>query len=1057
MLERILSILITVCMILTLVPMAVFAEDTEEGAVALEVAESELDPELDPETDPEPVKQWFTLTVLDELDNPVVGVQARLYDDNLNDPPISQSVTDGSGICVLEKTGLNSFKVVLYKEGYDTSRVRSYIWGGNYSTTTVISTYRIYGVVKDENSNPLHDVNVDVYNTSNELVGHTKTDENGRYIVSGLNSYSYNVVMVKGGYDTYTGKAYLILGSSNLDVTLNKISTYESSGIVKDPDNKAAAGIQVKVIDTEDSSIIFNDYTDSDGKFYFNITHGHSYTINAIAEDFRTYATSLIDINEAWSGEIRLYHPQVSGTVVDKDNNPLSDVTVTVYNKDSGISNEVTTDESNWFSMDIPAGNIEVTATKDGYHTFSDEFNITGAGRNDYIINMERQLGYDITFNANGGTLWDNLGNPRDSITLKTDEEGYLEYVPNIDRADHRLLGWIDGEGHKLQINHLTKFDSDMVLDAEWEFIGYTLSLDLNYDGMGLGTIQTGKDSKLNMAELPIPSRDGHTFLGWFTEGTGGKQIDGDHEFTSGGSIYAHWDFIGYEVTFDARGGVLVGESTITTGKNGMLTTFPSATKTGHKFIRWETEYGTEVDEALIFTEKQTVYAVWEPETSVVKYKVTFNLNYAGSIPIELETDTAGVVTGYIADPTRTGYQFSGWYYDEACIGENYIISDTVTEDTIVYASWVPMEATVYQIQMDLNYGTPPASYYLSTNTDGRLDAVDTPVREGYRFLGWYNARIEGAYINIETEKFKEDTVLYARWELKEAPFTIIFDANGGVLTVDGEKFARRHIDTNNTGKVILMPENPTRAGYKFLGWFKESGEEVRANTSYIDDTTVLAQWSYTGGSSSSDGSSSSGSNNSVMINNNNTSKKKIEVNKSKAVEDAKKAIAAAGKTGEAARIRTVNASKVSFDTMKAVSATGNVMIHADTMNGNAIQGRLYIDPSKATGDIKLGVYTTPDKTGAATKLFNKFFSNTIEVVSFEQKKTFGTTVRVAAKIDTSKLNTNNLIFYCYDKETNTYHRIYNPSYSINAHGYVHFNTTYAGDIIITDRALKAK
>lgn len=256
MLERILSILITVCMILTLVPMAVFAEDTEEGAVALEVAESELDPELDPETDPEPVKQWFTLTVLDELDNPVVGVQARLYDDNLNDPPISQSVTDGSGICVLEKTGLNSFKVVLYKEGYDTSRVRSYIWGGNYSTTTVISTYRIYGVVKDENSNPLHDVNVDVYNTSNELVGHTKTDENGRYIVSGLNSYSYNVVMVKGGYDTYTGKAYLILGSSNLDVTLNKISTYESSGIVKDPDNKVAAGIQVKVIDTEDKGVI---------------------------------------------------------------------------------------------------------------------------------------------------------------------------------------------------------------------------------------------------------------------------------------------------------------------------------------------------------------------------------------------------------------------------------------------------------------------------------------------------------------------------------------------------------------------------------------------------------------------------------------------------------------------------------------------------------------------------------------------------------------------------------------------------------------------------------
>ena len=51
-----------------------------------------------------------------------------------------------------------------------------------------------------------------------------------------------------------------------------------------------------------------------------------------------------------------------------------------------------------------------------------------------------------------------------------------------------------------------------------------------------------------------------------------------------------------------------------------------------------------------------------------------------------------------------------------------------------------------------------------------------------------------------------------------------------------------------------------------------------------------------------------------------------------------------------------------------------------------------------------------------------------------------------------------NLYFYSYDAATNTYRRIEKSSYWIDANGYMHFATEYAGDIIISSKgALERK
>ena len=65
--------------------------------------------------------------------------------------------------------------------------------------------------------------------------------------------------------------------------------------------------------------------------------------------------------------------------------------------------------------------------------------------------------------------------------------------------------------------------------------------------------------------------------------------------------------------------------------------------------------------------------------------------------------------------------------------------------------------------------------------------------------------------------------------------------------------------------------------------------------------------------------------------------------------------------------------------------------------------------------------------------------------------------VRITVKVDLSKLNTENLNFFAYDKESNTYVKLTEPKYQIDANGYLHFDTSVGGDVIITDQGTDRK
>ena len=153
--------------------------------------------------------------------------------------------------------------------------------------------------------------------------------------------------------------------------------------------------------------------------------------------------------------------------------------------------------------------------------------------------------------------------------------------------------------------------------------------------------------------------------------------------------------------------------------------------------------------------------------------------------------------------------------------------------------------------------------------------------------------------------------------------------------------------------------------------------------------------------------------------------------------------------------VSTVSASDLQ-DMFNMLSEAGidDAIVQLDTVVDNVVLSRIYLDAetaAKLSGTVDLSVKVTGPEVTQAVNTFEKFFDNNITAVSLGQQGAFGADIKMAVKIDLSNLDTNNLVFYSYDKLTNTYRYIPNTDYYIDENGYLVFTTTFGGDIIISD------
>lgn len=165
------------------------------------------------------------------------------------------------------------------------------------------------------------------------------------------------------------------------------------------------------------------------------------------------------------------------------------------------------------------------------------------------------------------------------------------------------------------------------------------------------------------------------------------------------------------------------------------------------------------------------------------------------------------------------------------------------------------------------------------------------------------------------------------------------------------------------------------------------------------------------------------------------------------------------------ATVSLVNVSTVPAASIKSVftqatkAGVANTVVQLDAKEGSTVLSRIYVDAAtaaKLTGTVDFSVSTKGAAVDSAINKFEKAFDNKIAAVSLGQKGAFGADIKMAVKVDLSKLNKSNLVFYAYDKTTGKYAKL-TAEYKIDSKGYLHFSTPVGGDIIISDKPLARK
>ena len=154
------------------------------------------------------------------------------------------------------------------------------------------------------------------------------------------------------------------------------------------------------------------------------------------------------------------------------------------------------------------------------------------------------------------------------------------------------------------------------------------------------------------------------------------------------------------------------------------------------------------------------------PTTPTLAYiTVTLDQN-DGSGMLETITAVAGCVYDYLTEPVREGFVFLGWFTqpeggEQVQIGMNLVSYQAHT----LYAHWEVK--TVFTVTLDANGGRiSPYGNKLELKKGETYGVLPEPIREGYKFLGWYTKPEKGTQVR-STTKFSEeqDLVLYAHWE----------------------------------------------------------------------------------------------------------------------------------------------------------------------------------------------------------------------------------------------------------------------------------------------------
>ena len=238
--------------------------------------------------------------------------------------------------------------------------------------------------------------------------------------------------------------------------------------------------------------------------------------------------------------------------------------------------------------------------------------------------------------------------------------------------------------------------------------ITYTVTFELNG-----GTATEGyADSVIvpagKLLTLSEPTREGYTFLGWYTgESVNDGIVTTTTPIREDMNLIAKWRINVLTVTFYDRNGEILSHQNIEYGSEAEAPTAPTINKL--VFSKWDTDFSA-------VTENLSVRPIYVPNTYTLSFdtdggtSITAQEYYVGDIPVKPR------------NPIKTGHYFIGWYLDEGLTNE-YRFDTALNANTTLYAKFLESMPIYTAADLKAIKNQPSAKYYLANdiNLDGEI------------------------------------------------------------------------------------------------------------------------------------------------------------------------------------------------------------------------------------------------------------------------------------------------------------------------------------------------
>ena len=474
--------------------------------------------------------------------------------------------------------------------------------------------------------------------------------------------------------------------------------------------------------------------------------------------------------------------------------------------------------------------------------------------------------------------------------------------IKALDKDGYTFKEWSNGDTNQTTTLEL---QSSISIKPIYEANEYTVIFDSN-TGTGEMPNEVFTYDVEKVLSKNLFTKTGHKFIGWNTKNDGTGRAYEDEEsvknLTTESEITLYAIFIPetYTISFDTDGGDSLFD--ITRNYNDKFGTLPEGIKTGYEFIGWY------LGEELITSEDRYTYVTditLKAKYQIITYNITYNLD--GGDAINRSTYTVETDTFTLNNPTKQGYNFSGWTGSN---GDSLQTLVTILKGTTGHknytANYSPDENTLYKVihkkqKLDLSgytiyeteelYGvtnttvTPETKNYkgfvkpsieeLTIKADGSAKIEYLYDRETYSYslddtsyIDLENSTPEGTYpygtiINVTAKD--RDGYTFIGWsngltnqtisfELEKPEiiypiyeaknYTVVFSPNTGSGEMPNEEFT--YDQDKKLSKNLF-----TKEGYTFAGWNTVS---VGTGIPYIDEAevrnlttnssiTLYAQW----------------------------------------------------------------------------------------------------------------------------------------------------------------------------------------------------------------------